>query len=105
MSAEDNKMTAAAIDLDTLNELFDNQKKLDDVLNSMFDDETFLSSLSYSDQAPEPKGQKSHQSFQANEDWSYDSDEFSVKKSRGVTYFVIVAVEIVAISYGILHFT
>jgi hypothetical protein len=42
-------MSAAAIDSNVLNNLFDNQKKLDDLFDSVFDDDNyFISSVSSS---------------------------------------------------------
>ena len=43
-------MTAATLDLDTLDKLFDNQKKLDDIFSSIFDDDSLDSSpMSFDD--------------------------------------------------------
>ena len=37
-------MTSQTIDLDELNQLCENQKKLDDIFDSLFDDDSFISS-------------------------------------------------------------
>lgn len=41
-------MSVAAIDTKVLNSLFDNQKRLDDVFDSIFDDENYFISSVYS---------------------------------------------------------
>ena len=100
-------MTTAAIDLDALNELFDNQNKLDDVFSSIFDEDSFLSSsMSFNDHALGSSGQKGNQDLNSNEDLSFNTeDKTFVQKKRNITYFVMpVVVEIVAISYGIMYF-
>ncbi len=82
-------MTAAAIDVNILNDLFDNQKKLDDVFDSLFDDDSFIT-LDESTPIIE-----SYSSF----------DDIVPQKSRSLTSLVIpIALEIVAIYYGILYF-
>jgi hypothetical protein len=41
-------MCAAVIDIHALNSLFDNQRKLDDLFDSIFDDDNFISSVTTS---------------------------------------------------------
>ena len=98
-------MTTAAIDIDILDELFENQKKLDDVLNSFFDDDSFFSSTD--DIVPVTSPQKDSLTFQADEDFSLDSDDkYLDQKSRSIFHIIIpLIMEIVAIYYGIMYFT
>jgi len=98
-------MTTAAIDIDILDELFENQKKLDDVLNSFFDDDSFFSSTD--DIVPVTNPQKDSLTFQADEDFSFDSDDkYLAPKSRNIFHIIIPLIaEIVAIYYGIMYFT
>jgi len=82
-------MTAAAIDVNILNDLFDNQKKLDDVFDSLFDDDSFIT-LDESTAIIE-----SYTSF----------DDIVPQKSRSLTNIIIpVALEIAIIYYGVLYF-
>jgi len=101
-------MTTATLDIDTLDKLFDNQKKLDDIFNSVFDEDPFLSSPTpFSDYARE-----SNKISQASYD-SYSDDEISfntgntvlIQRARGVAYFVLPALEIAAIYYCVINFT
>lgn len=90
-------MTTAAIDIDILDELFENQKKLDDVLNSFFDDDSFLTSLD-DDNVSETSPQK---------DFSLDSDDQLLDQENHSIFRIIVplVVEIAAIYYGVTYFT
>ncbi len=98
---EDSDMTAAAIDLDVLNELFDNQKKLDDVFGSLFDDDSFLNVSSYDEVTPRSSEQKSNQATYATDN---TMDEF-IPESRSILSLVTpVIIEIAAIYYGIMYF-
>ena len=102
-------MTTVAVDLDLLNELIDNQKKLDDVLDSMFDEAPFLSnSKSVSDHAPGVSTQKGRQDlvgFNSNEDMSFNFEDESVdQKNRKIIYYVAMAAEVSAIAYGLSYF-
>lgn len=92
-------MTTAAIDVDLLNELFDNQKKLDDVFNSMFDDDSFLSS-------PASAKSSSRQAKQYDEDFSLSAqNSLGANKTNNITHVVLpVALEIAIISYCIMYF-
>ena len=101
-------MTTAAIDLDILNELFDNQKKLDDIFSSMFDDDSFLSSSSsLDDQTFGNSAQKGSHERSSKDDWSFiTEDKTFVQKSRGIFYFIMpLMLEIAVIFYGIMHFS
>ena len=96
-------MTAAAIDLDTLNILFDNQKKLDDIFDSMFDEDFLInSSTSFNDKAVDNAQKKNH----CSEELSFNSDdELFVKKRRSVISLVTpVVMEIALIYYAIMLF-
>ena len=101
-------MTTAAIDLDALNELFENQNKIDDVFSSIFDEDFFLSSSkSSNDHALGSSGQNGSQDLNSNEDLSFNAeDKIFVQKKRSVTNFVMpVVVEIVVVYYCIMYFS
>ncbi|MFK5948868.1 MAG: M43 family zinc metalloprotease, partial [Methylococcales bacterium] len=70
-------MTTAAIDIDTLNNLFDNQKKLDDIFNSMFDnDDTLIdSSVSHKARTVELNAQVYDGIQQMNDDFSMTNSD------------------------------
>ena len=100
-------MTTATIDLDTLNDLFENQKKLDDIFSSIFDDDSFLSnSISLNDQPLGSSGQKSSQDLHSNEDLSFKAeDKTFVQKKRSITHLIMpVVIEIAVIYYGMMYF-
>jgi hypothetical protein len=86
------------IDLDLLNDLFENQKKLDDAFNSVFDDDSFLSDLKGIDtNTPSSSAQQKNQAR---------SDTFVVPESRGMLHMLVpVALEIALICYGISYFS
>ncbi len=101
-----NNMTAAAIDVDTLNNLFDNQKKLDDIFNSIFDNEDTSISSSFS------SNNQSQSSTQASGRDEFYQEEFAlefdntvyVPKKQNAIYIVLpVVLEIAAIYYGIMY--
>jgi len=99
-------MTAAAIDVDTLNNLFDNQKKLDDIFNSIFDNEdTFMSSSVSSNNQSQHSVQASSQDVFYQEEFTLEFDnEVYVPQKRNVIYMVLpVVLEVAAIYYGIMH--
>ena len=101
-------MTSAAVDLDALNELFENQNKLDDIFNSIFDEDSFLSSSMLSnDHELESRDQKGSQDLNSNEDLSFNAEDRTfVQIKKSITYFIMpVVVEIVAVSYYIIYFT
>jgi len=102
-------MATAAIDLDALNELFENQNKLDDIFNSIFDDDLFLSSSNSSDDhtlgESAHKGKASQDPY-CNENSSfYAEEEYFDPNKRRITLFFPVIVEIAVVSYCIMHFT
>ncbi|NOQ16573.1 MAG: hypothetical protein GQ581_05900 [Methyloprofundus sp.] len=99
-------MNTAAIDLDMLNELFENQKKLDAAFNLSFDDDFFLDSLTLADK-PKASNRQNTQNFNANKKMAFKIEGCAAtQKTRGLAYIVVpVAVEIAAISYSIIHFT
>ncbi|MCK5122230.1 MAG: hypothetical protein KAQ91_09610 [Methylococcales bacterium] len=103
-------MTTATIDLDTLDKLFDNQKKLDDIFSSFFDDDDcFLDSPipSHNNQALENSSQKNNQDIYSTENLSFHAeDNYFIQKKRSVTSFLLpLVLEVAAIYYGIVYFT
>ena len=101
-------MTAKSIelDLDLLNELFDNQKKLDDLL---LDDDSFLgSSMSFSDGVFGTSDQDDNLDivdFRSSEGLSLDSGDVTLEQgSQKIMYFYVpMAIEVVAIVYGLMY--
>lgn len=100
-------MTASTIqiDLDVLNELLNNQKKLDDIL--LFDDEDFLFGSSSSTTKNKHEESHSIDTFGSKDDFNFSSDDSIMDvQSRSVTSFVApVILELVALYYGITYFT
>jgi len=94
-------MTAAAIDLDVLNELFDNQKKLDDIFGSLFDDDSCLSASSYDEPAPKGSGQKDNQATYSKDNFA---DEFTQESRSTLSLVMPVVLEIAVIYYGVMYF-
>lgn len=98
-------MTTKAIelDLDLLNELFDNQKKLDDLL---IDDDSFLgSSMSFSDHGFGSDQNDSLDIVDLHEDLALDSEEVALDQgNQKIMYFYVpMALEVVAIVYGLMY--
>jgi len=83
-----------AIDTNTLNGLLDNQKKLDDVFNSIFGEVPFLDSSPTSAE---------YAVFDDNEYESFIySDKVNIQsKQRLVTFILPVVIEIAVLYYGI----
>jgi len=93
-------MTTATIDVDTLNNLLDNQKKLDDIFDSIFDEDMLINNLiSFEDES-------SDQDISDNsEEFSFDFDDDIIEpKKRSVIGFVLpIVIEIAAIYYAIVY--
>lgn len=111
-------MTTAALtaNLDLLNELFDNQKKLDDIFfddeSSLFDEQIVPKiSMIVNDHAFGVGFQNSSQDSvesHSNEDLSFNfEDKFYDQKVQKTTSYVVPAMvlEIAVISYCIINFT
>jgi len=83
-----------AIDTNTLNDLLDNQKKLDDVFNSIFDEAPFLDSSPISAE---------YAVFDDNEYESFNySDKVNVQsRQRTINIVLPVLLEIAVLYYGI----
>ena len=95
-------MTTAAlqIDLDVLDELFANQKKLDDIL--LFDDDFLIdSSMSLNDQSDSQDLETPY----PNEDLSFNSgDNLSDWKNHRKTSVIVIG-EVIVMYYGFMYFT
>ena len=102
-------MTTAAIDLDTLDKLFDNQKKLDDVFDSMFDEDPFLSSPTpFSDYAKKEndRAQAASESLQSYQELTIPVEKTTFsQRAKNFAYFVLPVIELAAIYYGIGYFS
>mgnify|MGYP000565371958 CR=1 FL=1 len=87
-------MITAAIDTNILNDLLDNQKKLDDVFDSIFDEDPFLDSSPTSAE---------YAVFDDNEYASFnDSDKADVRSKQSIVTFILsVVLEIAVLYYGI----
>ncbi len=118
--------TAVQLDLDLLNELFDNQKLLDNgstnSKTSIFDDDDLFNtpiieedpflkdSLSFNDPSLGISGQNDSfdlADFQASQDLNFDFDDdmFESKNKNVLTIVVPVVMEIAVISCGIIYFS
>lgn len=96
-------MTAATLDLDTLDKLFDNQKKLDDIFSSIFDDGSLDSSpMSFDDGGLESLSEEIY----SYDDLSYTAEDTTfVPEKRSIAHIIMpVVLEIAAIYYGIVYF-
>jgi len=106
LEEEGSKMSSAAaitIDINALNDLLDNQKKLDDVFNSIFDEDPFVDSTAV----------LNNSTFGGSQDF-YSNDEdilFNNKnKQTGqterstVSFIMPIVLEIAVLYYGILYF-
>jgi len=87
---------AATIDVNTLDSLFDNQQKLDDVFNSIFDEDPMNELIT----------EKVILNNQFDDDWSIKPDDtVYAQETHNISYFLIpVIIEIAAIYYGIMFF-
>lgn len=94
-------MTAAAIDLDVLNELFDNQKKLDDIFGSLFDDDSCLSASSYDEPTLRRSDQQDNQATYSKDNFA---DEFAQESRSTLSLVMPVVLEIAVIYYGVMYF-
>ena len=83
-------MTTLAIDLDELDQLCENQKKLDDIFDSLWDDDPLMSS-----------------SMPVIEHTQINADAQALaQKDQALRNLLLpVLLEIAAIYYGIVHFT
>lgn len=98
--------TTTTIDSNMLDELLENQKKLDDIFSSIFDDEDpFLTSAKH--RTLESNTQRS-QAYGSNEDLSFSTkdDFFIQQKDRNIAHFIMpVALEIAVIYCSIMYFS
>jgi len=94
-----------AIDVNALDSLFDNQKKLDDIFNSIFDDD-LDSAISINIPSSTSYEQKSSLDIYATDDYSFSTgNEMLIQKKQSIPYFIIpVVLEIAALYYGIMYF-
>jgi len=93
-------MTTASIDIDTLDKLFDNQKKLDDIFDSIFDDDS-LSSFVTSDEPLIETSSKDLYSEKAL--LSYHEE---TQKKRNIVHLILpVVIEIAVIYYAMMNFS
>lgn len=103
-------MNTATIDSDALNSLFDNQKRLDDIFNSVFDDDLMLdspiSSHEYSQTSSSGSSKRSTHDRQYDEGYSYNTGASDfIQSKRSIAYFVLPVIEIAVIYYAVVNFT
>ncbi|NOQ16621.1 MAG: hypothetical protein GQ581_06140 [Methyloprofundus sp.] len=97
-------MTTAAIDIETLNELLDNQKKLDDIFSTAFDDDDFLKCSMACNK--HESGKSSLAAHQNKRLLSNAGANVLVQESKSKVYLVMpVLLEIATIYYCIANFT
>ena len=96
-------MSTVAIDSNVLNNLFDNQKKLDDLFDSVFDDDNyFISSVSSSPSENLYAVSSTTRSFAAKQ--SRVSESLLTIKEQHPYFFVLpVMLEIAAIYFVVTH--
>lgn len=96
--------TAATIDIDTLNNLFDNQKKLDDIFSSIFDEDSFLDSPAPSSKTVHNSTQSKSQDIYSNQEYLFEDDNSFTPNKRSMTSFAMpVLLEIAIIYYGMTY--
>ncbi len=97
-------MTSVAIDVNMLNELFDNQKNLDDIFNDdfIFDSSSFIDEYAYETDIISDDVEN-----HLNKDTSSNSEQkyFLQNYRRAISVYMPVVLEIVVISYCIAYFT
>lgn len=102
-------MTTVSIDVDVLDNLFENQKKLDDIFDSMFDDDfSASSSISLNNKPTANKREStSHTDMYSDDFWATSTDDnTNVQQKTNLASFLIpMVLEIAAIYYGIVYFT
>lgn len=89
-------MNTAPIDRNILNGLFDNQKKLDELFDSIFDDDNFISSPSSSSQSASYYPTFDVDSQLSYSDGNVNGSSLSIKRNS-YYYVLTVALEIAAI--------
>jgi len=92
---------AIVIDVNALNDLLENQKKLDDVFDSMFDEDPFL------DSSPALSINSNSDTYsRENEDFSWANNEKPTDQERQSIVYVVmpIVLEIAVLYYGIMYF-
>jgi len=93
---------AGTIDINALNDLLDNQKKLDDVFNSIFDEAPFVESTPVLNNSTFGGG---NQDFHSNdEDILFNNKQTGQTERSTVSSIMPIVLEIAVLYYGILHF-
>jgi len=92
-------MTTIGIDRNILNDLLDNQKKLDDVFDSIFDEDPFLDSSPTSAEYAVFDDSQSPDTYVSFN----DSDTTDGKPTSTMQLIIPVALEIAVIYYGITY--
>ncbi len=97
-------MSAAIIDSNVLNSLFDNQKKLDDLFDSIFDDDSyFISSASSSQPESLYVASNATRSFTPKQSRVRES-LLMIREQYPYFYVLPVVLEIVAIYFVLVNF-
>jgi len=95
-------MNTAAIDTNILNDLFDNQKKLDDVFDSIFDEDPFLDSFPSSASQNSYAVDNDYAYFNANVNVNEKTDNQTSTQSS-LQLIMPVVLEIAVLYYGIAY--
>jgi len=92
-------MNTLAIDTNTINSLFDNQKKVDELFDSIFDDDNFFIASSYSSQS-ENRRSVSSKGRQISSYADNSKESFLAIRARNPYYMVLpILLEIAAIYF------
>lgn len=98
-------MTTAAIDVNTLNELFENQSKLDDIFDSFFDDDSLLSSSVTKNGHASAGAFGNDQDLDFNDDLLFFPDDNLDQQQRSMFGIAApIVIEIVALYFTISYF-
>ena len=93
-------MNTVAIDTNTINSLFDNQKKVDELFDSIFDDDNFFISSSYSSKT---ESRRSTSNVESRMSYGSDGPKDSVLaiRTHNPYYFILpILLEIAVIYYA-----
>ena len=105
-------MATPAIDLDKLNELFDNQSKIDDIFNSAFNEDFYIGSSKTSDthdywgsSSRKSPAKNTEDSLILKTDYQIYNDKHIVPKKKNIAYVILpVILEIAVIIFAIMQF-
>ena len=91
---EVNVMSTVAIESNMLNGLFDNQKKLDELFDSIFDDDNYF--ISSSSTSSSSQSGSRHSAYEVESQYSVKKSPLAIKQNP-ISYVLPIVLEIAAI--------